>query len=141
VDASVTIKWLIPEDDQPKALELRHRYQEADLNLIAPGLLAAEIGNVLWKRVRRGLLSSADAEQAFFRFQIDAPALQDPPIVQATALRLATTHNRTFYDCLYLALALHHNCDFVTADEKFVRAMQPAFPRVRLLRDYVPSND
>jgi len=60
-------------------------------------------------------------------------------LLNATALRLATRHRRTFYDSLYLALALHYQCDLITADEKFVRSMQPAFPRVHLLRDYVSA--
>jgi predicted nucleic acid-binding protein len=138
VDASVVIKWLIPEDDQPKALEIRDSYQEARMNVVAPGLLTAEIGNVLWKRVRSGLLSSAEAEKALFRFQQDTPILRDSPVINASALRLAVAHNRTFYDSLYLAVAIHHQCDLVTADEKFVRAMAPAFPAVRLLKSYVP---
>lgn len=64
--------------------------------------------------------------------------LQDSPVFDATALRLAMQYRRTFYDSLYLALALHHNCDLITADEKFVRAMQSVFPSVRLLKNYVP---
>ena len=137
VDASVVIKWLIPEDDQPKALQIRDLYQEARMNVIAPGLLTAEIGNVLWKRVRSGLLASAHADKALFRFQQDTPLLRDSQLINATALRLAVLHNRTFYDSLYLAVAIHHHCDLVTADEKFVRAMEPAFPAVRLLKSYV----
>ena len=137
VDASVVIKWLIPEDDQPKALKIRDLYQEARLNVIAPGLLTAEIGNVLWKRVRSGLLGSAHADKALFRFQQDTPVLRDSQVINATALRLAVLHNRTFYDSLYLAVAIHHHCDLVTADEKFVGAMEPAFPAVRLLKSYV----
>ena len=77
MDASVVIKWLIPEDDQPKALKIRDLYQEARMNVIAPGLLTAEIGNVLWKRVRSGLLGSAHADKALFRFQQDTPVLPD----------------------------------------------------------------
>ncbi len=137
MDASVVIKWLIPEDDQPKALKIRDLYQEARMNVIAPGLLTAEIGNVLWKRVRSGLLGSAHADKALFRFQQDTPVLRDSQVINATALRLAVLHNRTFYDSLYLAVAIHHHCDLVTADEKFVRAMEPAFPAVRLLKSYV----
>jgi predicted nucleic acid-binding protein len=140
VDASVAIKWLLPEQDQSRALHIRRLYGEGVLTLIAPGLITAEIGNVLWKYVTRGLLTGQDAEHAFLRFHKDEPILRDLPVFDETALRLAIRCRRTFYDSLYLALALHHNCELITADEKFVRAMQPLFPSVRLLKDYVPAS-
>ena len=140
VDASVAIKWLLPERDQPSALRIRTLYQQGTLTAIAPGLITSDIGNVLWKYVTRGLLTPEDAGRALFRFHQDAPILRDSPVFNATALRLAAQYRRTFYDSLYLALALHHNCQLVTADEKFVRAMQAVFPSVRLLRDYAPSS-
>jgi predicted nucleic acid-binding protein len=140
VDASVVIKWLLPEEDQPLALRIRNSYQEGALAAIAPRLIAAEIGNVMWKYVTRGLLTGPEAERAFFRFHKDAPLLRDSPVFDATALRLAVQYKRTFYDSLYLALALHHNCDLVTADKKFVAAMQSQFSSVHLLRDYGPAS-
>jgi len=139
VDASVAIKWLIPEDDQPRALYIRQSYQEGALHVIAPGLITAEIGNVLWKYAMRGLLTAADADRALARFQQDSPILKDSPSLNATALRLALRYRRTFYDSLYLALAMLHQCDLITADERLVRSMQPAFPSVHLLREYVSA--
>ena len=32
------------------------------------------------------------------------------------------------YDCLYVALAEREKCEFVTADDKLVKNLQPAFP-------------
>jgi predicted nucleic acid-binding protein len=32
------------------------------------------------------------------------------------------------YDCLYVALAEREDCEFVTADDKLVRRLQPHFP-------------
>ena len=132
------IQWLLPEEDQACALQIRSLYSEGLLTVIAPGLIIAEIGNVLWKYVTRGLLTGPEAERAFFRFHKDAPLLRDSSLFDATALRLAIQYKRTFCDCLYLALALHHACELITADEKFVRTMQPVFPSVRRLKDYAP---
>jgi predicted nucleic acid-binding protein len=56
-------------------------------------------------------------------------------MMNAMALGLALRHNRPFYDCLYLALALHNQCDLITADEKFFNAMHGSFPCIRLLRE------
>ena len=140
MDASVVVKWLLPEDGQQQAFLLQDLYDDERLNLLAPRILIAEVGNALAKRCRRGELSENAANRCFDELIQDCPVLLDFPNLSSHAFHLALAHRRAIYDCLYLALALHHNCDLVTADEKFVRAMQPVFPSVRLLRDYVPSN-
>jgi predicted nucleic acid-binding protein len=53
VDASVVIKWFVPEvhsDAARRLLERSHQY-------VAPDLLYAETANAIWKKVRRGELS------------------------------------------------------------------------------------
>ena len=52
VDASVAVKWLVEEEDSEAAdrlLEQRHE-------LFAPRLMASEVGNALWRKVRMGEL-------------------------------------------------------------------------------------
>jgi len=44
-------------------------YQSGALTLIAPDLLAAEIGNIVWKKYRLQGLAKADAEQIIDAFQ------------------------------------------------------------------------
>jgi predicted nucleic acid-binding protein len=137
VDASVTTKWILPEDGQLKALRLRESYRNGNLRLMSPPLLLSEVGNALWKLVRRGSLERWQAEKAFERILSDTPIIVDSPLLAASALQLAMAHDQTVYDCLYLALALAYQCDLITADEKFFLAVHKAFPTVRLLRDYV----
>lgn len=48
VDASVAIKWFIPEIHATAA----GRLLEKNLKLLAPDLIFAEIGNILWKKCR-----------------------------------------------------------------------------------------
>src|SRR5690348_502692 len=123
VDASVAVKWILPEDDTPRALRIQERYQDEQLDAVAPYLVVSEVANVLWKRARRGDLSVAAARRAFEQFLRDAPILLDSDAVSNAALGLALAHHRTFYDCLYLAWALEQRCDLVTADEKFFHAL------------------
>ena len=52
VDASVALKWVIPEYGSILALALRREHR-----FTAPDLLIADCANVLWKQVRRGFLS------------------------------------------------------------------------------------
>lgn len=133
VDASVAIKWVLPEEGDKAALHIQELYQDEELDLIAPYLLLAEVANVLWKRVRRGDLTSQAAQRCFQQLLRDSPILLDSPAVNISALQLAMAHGRPVYDCLYLAWALEQRCDLVTADERFFNALRPAFPCIQLL--------
>ena len=57
VDASVALKWFLPEPHEECAARLRRAGSE----LGAPDLLHVEVANALWKRVRRGELTAARA--------------------------------------------------------------------------------
>ena len=52
VDASVAVKWYLEEDHAAPA----RRLLDGTYELIVPDLFFMEIGNVLWKRWRRGEL-------------------------------------------------------------------------------------
>jgi predicted nucleic acid-binding protein len=133
VDASVAVKWILPEEGHEPALRIQERYQDEEIDLIAPYLLVAEVANVLWKRERRGDLTALAAQRCFQQFLRDSPLLWDSAAVSASALALASAHARPVYDCLYLAWALEQRCDLVTADERFFHAMGTAFPCVKVL--------
>jgi predicted nucleic acid-binding protein len=133
VDASVAVKWVLPEVDQSRAFRIQEMYQDEEIDLVAPYLLIAEIGNVLWKRVCRGELPQPAAIRCFQQLLKDSPILLDSPAVNQSALHLALAHDQTVYDCLYLAWALEQRCDLITADERFFHAIRQAFPCVRLL--------
>lgn len=136
VDASVAVKWILPEEGHEEALRIQERYQDEEIDLIAPHLVIAEIANVLWKRERRGDLNAWTAQHCFRQFLHDAPILLDSEKVSASALGLALAHGRPVYDCLYLAWALEQRCDLVTADERFFNALSAAFPCIRVLREF-----
>ena len=133
VDASVAIKWVLPEEGRIPALRLLDQYRDGQATLIAPRLLLSETASVLWKRVRRGDLTRSQATQAYGFVIENAPKLVDSPRVWASALQLALAHGQTVYDCLYLSLALDQQCDFITADHRFYAALGVAFPSIRSL--------
>ena len=120
VDASVAIKWLLPELHSNSA----RRVLAEDATLFAPDLLWAELGNVLWKRVRSGEIAAEDARDLlrdFRRFPVSTtPAL----VLIGAALEIATQLDRTVYDSLYLALAIGKRCRLVTADRRLYNALK-----------------
>jgi predicted nucleic acid-binding protein len=56
VDASVVAKWFIPEPYKDNAERLLRDFLNDRIELTAPDLLIAEVGNLLWKRstLRKG---------------------------------------------------------------------------------------
>jgi predicted nucleic acid-binding protein len=120
VDASVAIKWFIPEVHEIEA----KRFLDPNNVLFAPDLLSSEFGNILWKKVRRGEITDGEAQRI-------AAELQDAPLVFVSALdlltdalRIATATGRTVYDSMYIAVAVARNCRPVTADRKLYNALQ-----------------
>jgi predicted nucleic acid-binding protein len=115
VDASVAIKWYLPEIHADAAL----RCLDEKYYLLVPDLFLAEFGNILWKKCRLGEITHADALSIF-------SALGKVPIENyrrvgliMPAFELATGLDRTIYDSIYLALAVSERCRLLTADSKF----------------------
>jgi predicted nucleic acid-binding protein len=116
VDASVAVKWVLSETGSEAADAL------LDQDLMAPVLWLAETANVLWRKARIGEIT---AEQASARLSelLTAPVASLPiePHLEP-ALKLALEIGHPVYDCIYLALALHHRTHVVTADRRFASA-------------------
>lgn len=121
VDASVALKWVIPEPDSPLAHGIRkHRA------FIAPDLLVSECVNAIWKRARREGYSEDernDALQLVAHFEIEFVPTRDLA-VRAGALANALDHPA--YDCFYLALAERTGAPLLTADEKLISKVRSA---------------
>lgn len=121
IDASVAVKWFVPEPHSREAAALL----DPTLTLHAPDLLFAEVSNALWKKTRRRELRPSEA-RLVLRGLASVP-LQVTPIRQlaAGALDLALEAGCTLYDAVYLALAVHHDCRLVTADQRLGRLIRP----------------
>jgi len=117
IDASIALKWVIPEPDSEAASALRHE------ELIAPSIWIAEAANALWRLVRLNELAADEAYQRLAELgggPVASVAIE--PHVDS-ALRVATEIRHPIYDCLYLAVALHYGSEVVTADRRFAGAV------------------
>lgn len=69
VDASVAIKWFVkwfvPEVHSLAAARLL----DSDIVLCAPDLIGPEVGNTLWKKVRRTAITREQADQILAAFE------------------------------------------------------------------------
>ena len=132
IDASIAVKWVVEEDGTPEALALRQKAK-----LIAPELLVAECANILWKKFQRGELLKEEALLAARLLQGAEIELLPTRSLFEAATRMSIEIDHPAYDCLYLALAVEKNCQFVTADERFLRKLHQS--RQHALRSRVIS--
>ena len=131
VDACVAAKWLLPAASEAlldQANRLIERHVRRELLLLAPDLIEAEIGNILWKAVRRNRVRRADATNSLRRFT--ELGIQTIPTFDLLdrSLQIAIDCDRSFYDSLYVALALATETELITADERLVNALGSRFP-------------
>jgi len=64
VDTSIVLKWVLDEPDSATALALLTRWVNDEIVIQAPALLAYEIANALFQRVRKGEMTAERAWQA-----------------------------------------------------------------------------
>ncbi len=119
VDASVAIKWYVPEIHSADALQLRAAGNELNV----PSLFYLEIANALSMKVRKGELDRADAESIFAELTVLPLVHFSDAALAAGALSLAFQTQRSVYDCTYLALAVQLGAKLVTADQRFYNAL------------------
>ena len=120
IDASVLIKWYVPEIHSDEAeLLIDDRF-----DIHAPELIIPEFGNILWKKCKLGELSSDEslilADEMVkddITFHMHLPLLRE-------SLRQAIATGQTIYDWTYLILALSLDAKFITADRRFFLAVR-----------------
>jgi len=117
VDASVAVAWVFPEDESELAEEL----VTSRARLHAPAFIFLEVANALWKKMRAGGLQEAIAADRMARLRRAPLIIWQGEEPLPTALLLAKELDHPVYDCAYLALALHLDAVYVTADRRFWR--------------------
>ncbi len=120
VDASVAVKWLVPERHAEAALRALSR----DYSLLAPDLIWAEVGNTLWKKWRRGEIREEEASRLLKDFRRFPLRIYASHGLLNLAWDVAARFGRSLYDSLYLALADHMGCQLVTADRRLHRTLE-----------------
>ena len=136
VDSGITIKWFIEEDDSDIAQLIYDDYESGNFSFLAPDLIYAEFGNIVWKKLIFKNLDPKEANFAVQEFKKISFTLTPITALFDDAYEIAVKYKRTFYDSLYLALSVRENCEFVTADEKFYNAVRAKFSNIVLLSNW-----
>ena len=131
VDASVAAKWVLPSADErlvDQAVRLLQRYAGDQLHFVVPDLFWLEFGNIVWKAVRQGRISSTSAAIAIAEIEGREFSTIPSKELMDDAFKIANAFGRSVYDAIYVALAVARNTEFVTADERLANALAARLP-------------
>lgn len=115
VDASVVIKWFIPEIYSSSSRELLNN----KTTFLAPELIYYEVTNVLWSKQKQKEISSFEAKEILSLFLRLPFKTTSGKLLAEMALEIAENLLCSIYDATYLALAWKEKSKFITADKKF----------------------
>ena len=144
VDASIAIKWTINESDSSAALALLAHWNDKEIEVHAPALLAYEVTNALYRRVRRGEIPFGDARRGLTEiiFKVIAFDFPEDPEFNIRAMELVQQFGLpAAYDSHYLALAEREECELWTADTRLWNSTRGKLVWLRWLGDYPISQD
>jgi predicted nucleic acid-binding protein len=136
VDASVVVKWFVPEINS----EAAQRWLASAHESVAPDLLFPEVGNAVWKKVRRDELTVDEAHRLVADLERVAVESIGMRALLADAVALAIEANITVYDATYLTLAVRLDTEVITGDDRLARNVtaRPALRRyIRAVQDFV----
>jgi predicted nucleic acid-binding protein len=136
VDASLVIKWFVPEIHS----DVARRWLDASHDYVAPDLLLLEVANVVSKKVQRQELDGIEARQLVM--DLERVAVESVPTrsLLQDALSVALTAGITVYDAMYLTLAVRLDTEVITGHDRFADkiAAHPLLVRhIRRMRDFV----
>ena len=120
IDASVAVKWYLPEDHSDAAEKLLL----PGFDLHAPELIFTELGNVLWKKCRTDDISSSESLVIIENFLKRDITYHQLSKLLTSAFAGANSFGQTVYDWTYLSLAVSLNARFVTADRRFFLSLR-----------------
>jgi predicted nucleic acid-binding protein len=135
VDASVALKWYVPEENADLADDILRSGRQ----LIAPQIVVAEVANASWKLVRKGQLDPKQhhriAAAVARPFDLLAPLTALLPRAAAIALEL----DHPIYDCFYLALGEARTAPLITDDRRLLAKLEATIFHVQALQSWRPD--
>ena len=119
IDASIVLAWLFADEKDPRAE--RALVQLEKVVGLVPWFWHLETRNALLSAERRGRISASTANEHLGALK-GLPIQTDEAPNLGVAFELARVHNLSFYDAMYLELAIRRQGTLATLDAQLARA-------------------
>jgi predicted nucleic acid-binding protein len=129
LDSSIAAKWVIPEADTQKAIEVRDDFCHGIHELLSPDVFPLEVAHAIAKAERQGRIPQGHGATYLADVLTTLPVLHLALALLPQAYALASAARIGVYDCLYVALSEREQCDLLTADDRLIRT----FPKHRIV--------
>ncbi len=124
LDSSVIAKLFIDEKDTKNAVSLMEKSIEDGAELIASELILYEVGNTIWKHIRKKKTDGQEYIRQLFFLNIDyLPPNQD---TACQTIALAQEQDITYYDAVHVILAKNNETPLVTEDKELLEKVDSA---------------
>ena len=136
IDASVASRFLLVEDLSEKAESVLEDFLKGVVELRAPKLLVFEVGNTLWKSIKRGFVSLEEALERFSYFlDLKIGSIELDISERQELLEWGVRNDVTYYDSVYVWSCRKVGGTLLTADDVlFERSRREV--RALHLKDY-----
>jgi predicted nucleic acid-binding protein len=123
IDASVVIKFYVPEILSDYAEKVLLRAADGRLLLYVPDLVYPETGNILWKKQRRRELAHEEVDDIVNAITALPMIVEPSKPIMPLAVSIAMQSGVTVYDAIYVAIARIYVTKMITADKKLTDAL------------------
>ena len=121
LDASIGVKWFKYEDEKnlDLAVELQKKHLQNEIEIIVPDLFFFEIMNTLLNKKYFSVVDIHSASESLHRMNMMVICL-DKEIINS-AINISDKTKLTFYDSLYIAVAISEKALLLTEDREILQ--------------------
>jgi predicted nucleic acid-binding protein len=118
IDASVATRFLLEEDYSSQAQEALEDFIEGNLDLSAPRLIMAEVGNALRTASAKGLVGEDEASDLYSKLlDLSLGRIETSDEDHKHILELGIRKKMSFYDAVYIYTSKVNGATLLTADD------------------------
>lgn len=124
LDSSVVAKLFFEEAGSDSAIKLMYLGDEKDIEFYASDLVIYEVGNAIWKNLRKKKKDGSQYVKLMFQLNIDFISIDDA--LASEAIKEAQKNDITYYDGVHIALSKKKQTTLVTQDKELLKKYKRA---------------
>lgn len=119
LDSSVVAKLFFKEAGSDSAIKLMELGDAMDIEFLASDLVIYEVGNTIWRNLRKKKMNGSRYIKLLFLLNIDFIPVDDN--LACEAISQAHDNDITYYDGVHVALGKKNQATLVTQDKELLK--------------------